>query len=58
MSSPVPHVSSHPLIGHKMTVLRDANTHPSDFRRVLKEITFYLGYEVRFCKAHTKHMIF
>lgn len=40
------YVSSHPLIGHKMTVLRDVNTHASDFRRVLKEITFYLAYEV------------
>lgn len=46
MSSAAANVSSHPLIGHKMTVLRDATTSPSDFRRVLKEITFYLGYEV------------
>ncbi|CAN0029184.1 unnamed protein product [Ectocarpus fasciculatus] len=45
MSSAAANVSSHPLIGHKMTVLRDATTSPSDFRRVLKEITFYLGYE-------------
>lgn len=45
MSASVPHVSSHPLIGHKMTVLRDINTHASEFRRVLKEITFYLAYE-------------
>ncbi len=39
------HVATHPLISHKMTVLRDSNTHSRDFRRVLKEITFYLGYE-------------
>jgi len=39
------HVATHPLIAHKMTRLRNANTNCCDFRRVLKEITFYLGYE-------------
>jgi len=28
-----------------MTRLRDVNTNSYDFRRVLKEITFYLGYD-------------
>lgn len=37
--------SDHPLIAHKMSVLRDASTTSQDFRRVLREITFYLGYE-------------
>lgn len=39
------HVATHPLIAHKLTILRDVNTSSQDFRRVLKEITFYLGYE-------------
>ena len=39
------HVATHPLISHKMTILRDAKTNSNDFRKVLKEITFYLGYE-------------
>lgn len=39
------HVATHPLIAHKMTRLRNSKTNCSDFRRVLKEITFYLGYE-------------
>jgi uracil phosphoribosyltransferase len=39
------HVATHPLIAHKMTILRDVNTSSQDFRRVLREITFYLGYE-------------
>ena len=43
-----PFVSKHTLIAHKMTVLRDAGTTPADFRSVLKEISFYLGYEVCF----------
>jgi uracil phosphoribosyltransferase len=39
------HAATHPLIAHKMNVLRDAKTSTSDFRGVLREITFYLGYE-------------
>lgn len=39
------HTTSHPLVSHKMTRLRDAKTSASEFRRLLKEITFYLGYE-------------
>jgi uracil phosphoribosyltransferase len=39
------HVATHPLIAHKMTILRDINTTSQEYRRVLKEITFYLGYE-------------
>lgn len=38
-------ISSHPLIQHKLTILRNANTSAHDFRSVLKEITFYLGFE-------------
>jgi uracil phosphoribosyltransferase len=48
------HISHHPLIEHKMTLLRDSKTSPADFRRVLKEITFYLGYEV--CRYAVKYM--
>lgn len=39
------HETSHPLVAHKMTLLRDSKTSSSDFRKVLKEISFYLGYE-------------
>lgn len=37
--------ADHPLLAHKMTILRDATTSTQDFRRVLKEITYFLGYE-------------
>lgn len=40
------HVSSHPLIAHKLTLLRNNKTKCDEFRRILREITFYLGYEV------------
>lgn len=39
-------LSTHPLIAHKMTILRNNKTSPHDFRRIVKEVTFYLGYEV------------
>lgn len=51
------HIATHPLISHKMTLLRDAKTSASDFRKVLREITFYLGYEAsRDLKVHTEHI--
>ena len=39
------HVSSHPLIQHKLTVLRDVATEPKKFREVIREITMLLAYE-------------
>jgi uracil phosphoribosyltransferase len=37
--------ATHPLVAHKMTLLRDQKTSSQDFRKVLRELTFYLGYE-------------
>jgi uracil phosphoribosyltransferase len=37
-------VATHPLIAHKLTHLRNEKTTANDFRRLLKEITFYLGF--------------
>lgn len=39
------HIATHPLIAHKMTLLRNQKTPTHEFRRLLREITFYLGYE-------------
>jgi uracil phosphoribosyltransferase len=39
------HVSSHPLILHKLSILRDINTEPKRFREVVEEITSLLCYE-------------
>lgn len=38
-------VSDHPLVLHKLTLLRDINTEPKRFRELLKEITWLLLYE-------------
>jgi uracil phosphoribosyltransferase len=39
-------IISHPLITHKVTMMRDKNTNPKDFRELLKEISLLMAYEV------------
>jgi uracil phosphoribosyltransferase len=51
------HLAEHPLLSHKMTMLRNVNTSTSDFRKLLKEITFYLGYEASRSLASTEAKI-
>lgn len=36
---------NHPLLQHKITILRDKNTGTNDFRRIVKEIAVLEGYE-------------
>jgi len=38
-------VTNHPVLLHKLSLLRDKNTSSRDFRSLLRETTFYLGYE-------------
>lgn len=40
------HVLDHPLIQHKMTLLRAEETSSKDFRELLEEITLLMGYEI------------
>lgn len=39
------HISTHPVMAHKMTRLRDRQTQPSDFYRLVKEMGALLAYE-------------
>lgn len=39
------HVSRHPLILHKLTLLRDKRTEPKKFRELVREIAILLAYE-------------
>jgi len=39
------HVSTHPLVQHKLTKLRDKQTSSANFRRLLREIGLLLGYD-------------
>lgn len=39
------HVSTHPLVKHKITMLRDTRTDPKLFRELLREIAVLLAYE-------------
>ncbi|MBR5076254.1 MAG: uracil phosphoribosyltransferase [Bacteroidales bacterium] len=40
------HVIDHPMIQHKLTIMRDKETGPKDFRQLLDEISLLMGYEV------------
>ena len=40
------HLVDHPLIQHKLTIMRDKNTSSKDFRQLLDEISMLMGYEV------------
>jgi uracil phosphoribosyltransferase len=38
-------VSPHPLVAHKLGILRDRRTEPKEFRALVRELTWLLGYE-------------
>ena len=39
-------VVSHPLVQHKLTLLRDRETSTAKFRRVAREMSLLLAYEI------------
>ena len=39
------HASQHPLVAHKLSILRDRRTEPKEFRELVRELTWLLGYE-------------
>ena len=39
------HVSNHPLVRHKVTLMRDFKTEPKKFRELIREIAILLAYE-------------
>jgi uracil phosphoribosyltransferase len=43
---PHPVVVAHPLVAHKLSLLRDKKTPSAQFRTLLREISLLLGYEV------------
>lgn len=40
------HIIDHPLIQHKLSIMRDKDTCSKDFRELLKEISLLMGYEI------------
>lgn len=40
------HIMDHPLIQHKLSIMRDKDTGSKDFRELLKEIAMLMAYEV------------
>lgn len=48
------HIIDHPVIQHKLTVLRDKKTGPMAFRQIIEEVSQLLAYEAtRDLKTHT-----
>ncbi len=39
------HISSHPLVAHKLSILRNKQTKPKEFRELVREIAMLLTYE-------------
>lgn len=39
-------VIDHPMVQHKLTILRDKNTGVKEFRELVEELALFLGYEV------------
>lgn len=40
------HIMDHPLIQHKLTLIRDKKTGPKEFRELVDEVATLMGYEV------------
>ncbi len=40
------HVIDHPLVQHKLSIIRDKNTSTQEFRTILREIAMLMGYEI------------
>lgn len=40
------HIIDHPLIQHKLSIMRKKETGPKDFRQLLTEISLLMGYEI------------
>ncbi|TME31484.1 MAG: uracil phosphoribosyltransferase, partial [Chloroflexi bacterium] len=39
------HLSDHPLVAHKLSLLRDKRTDPKQFRELVRELSWLIGYE-------------
>ena len=39
------HIMNHPLVAHKLTIMRDKNTSVKDFRELVSEIGMLITYE-------------
>ncbi len=57
LNLPRVHISQHPVMAHKMTLLRDKHTQPAEFYRLVKEIGALLAYEATANLALESHEI-
>jgi uracil phosphoribosyltransferase len=57
MAMPHVHVSQHPLVKHKLTLMRDVNTKPKKFRELVREISILMAYEATADIQLTDHVV-
>ena len=53
MYSEKDHIMNHPLVAHKLTIMRDKNTSVKDFRELVSEIGMLITYEAT--RDHQAH---
>lgn len=51
------HVSGHPLVQHKLSLLRDTRTEPKKFRELVRELAILLAYEATADLATTETQV-
>ena len=55
------YIMDHPLIKHKISMLRDKNTGTNEFRKLIEEIAVLMGYEalrdLRLRRLRSKHRL-
>lgn len=51
------HVSNHPLLRHKVTLMRDVQTEPKKFRELIREVAILLAYEATSDLALTETVV-
>ena len=49
------YIMNHPLIQHKISMLRNKNTGTNEFRKLVEEIGILMGYEAR-SEEHTSEL--
>ena len=51
------HIMDHPLVSHKLTIMRDKDTSVKDFRELVSEIGMLITYEATrdLLQAHQAH---
>ena len=51
------HICDHPLVQHKVSLLRDKNTGAKEFRELVSEISMLMCYEAKIGRASCRERV-